>query len=161
MQFEHLIRISPEQGTLAPALTRQQLWQGLVLRAQAPMRFDENISSARILAQSATTLQREVMFGSLQVIEDIELEFELAVRYRVQPSPQHAGGAREMRIEEPQPGVLFIRFVHHLPDQVDAETSEAELARLLPYVKSAYQQADMDTAKRIIELVATGQLTVQ
>lgn len=160
MQFEHLIRISPADSSQAPMLTRQQLWQGLVLRAELPMQFDENITSARIVAREGRVWQREITFGSLVVNERIELEEAQEVRYYAQASASHPGGSRIMRIEEPEPGVLFVRFIYDMSALV-ANASEAELARLLPYVKSAYQQADMDTAERIIELIVTGQLTQQ
>ncbi|MDC7700434.1 AtaL-like protein [Vogesella indigofera] len=160
MQFEHLIRISPADSSQAPALTRQQLWLGLVLRAELPMQFDENITSARIVAREGSVWQREIAFGTLIVQERIELELEQEVRYHAQATELHPGGSRIMRIEEPEPGVLFVRFIYDM-SALTANASEAELARLLPYVKSAYQQADMDTAERIIELIVSGQLTSQ
>lgn len=161
MQFEHLIRLSAVDPAAVPVMTRGQLWRGLVLRAESPMLFDENISTARIVSRAEGLMEREITFGSLVVCERIELTPEVEVRYVTQATAQHPGGVRVMRIEEPQEGVLFVRFMYDTALQLDEEMSEAELARLLPYLKSAYQQADMDTAERIVELAAAGQLLVQ
>lgn len=159
MQFEHLIRISPADSSQAPTptLTRQQLWQGLVLRAELPMQFDDNITSARILSREGDVWQREITFGTLIVHERIELEAEQEVRYHAQATELHPGGSRIMRIEEPEPGMLFVRFIYDM-SALTVNAGEEELARLLPYVKSAYREADMDTARRIIALGVSGQL---
>ena len=66
MKFEHLIKMFDELSP-APAITRRQLWQGLVLRAEDPCRFDENITEARVLSYENGSLRREVRFGELVV----------------------------------------------------------------------------------------------
>ncbi|WP_157725154.1 AtaL-like protein [Vogesella sp. LIG4] len=140
-------------------LSRLQLWQGLVLRAEDPQRFDENISEATILAHSEGVLHREIRFGGLVVRERIQLVELDGVHYHTEPSDQHIGGRMSMFIEEPRPGELFIRFTYEndLPEKADVSDSN-DPSYYVPYLKSAYHQADMQTARRILELAAEGVL---
>lgn len=156
MKYEHLIQMFDPQMPAA-GLSRLQLWQGLVMRAEDPQRFDENISEARILARSEGILQREVRFGGLVIRERIHFVELDVVHYHTEPSDEHIGGQMSMRIEEPQPGQLFIRFtyINDLPENPGV-TDSSDPSYYVPYLKSAYQQADMQTAKRILELAAEG-----
>lgn len=161
MKYEHLVQMfnpQQEQG----GLSRLQLWQGLVIRAENPQRFDENISSATVLRRDEGELLREVRFGELVVRERIQFMEMEAVHYHTEPSDQHIGGQMSMTIEEPQPGLLFIRFtyINDLPEHAGA-TDSNDPSYYVPYLKSAYHQADMQTARRILELLAEGALDGQ
>lgn len=158
MKFEHLVKMFDELSA-APVITRSQLWQGLVLRAEDPCRFDENITEARVLSYQDGCMRREVCFGNLVVRELVGFEPEKSVTYQTEPSDQYPPSKLGMFIEEPQPGSLFICFVYEndLPDgPVTNDTNDP--AYYVPYLKSAYQQADVETAKRIIALAQEGAL---
>lgn len=158
MRFEHLVKMFDELSP-QPLITRRQLWQGLVLRAEDPCRFDENISSATILAYDESGLHREVSFGQLVVREHVGFEAEKSVCYETQPSDQHPPSKLGMFIEEPQAGHLFIRFVYEndLPDAaVTSDTNDP--GYYVPYLKEAYKQADLHTAKVILALAQEGTL---
>ncbi|WP_174875214.1 AtaL-like protein [Vogesella oryzae] len=158
MKYEHLVQMFNPQP-VGLTISRSQLWQGLVLRAEDPQRFDENISEARILERSEDVLLREVQFGGLVVREKVIFTELLEVHYHTEPSDQHIGGQMSMRIEEPRPGELFLRFcyINDLPE-VPNVTDSNDPSYFVPYLKSAYHQADMQTAKRILELAVEGVL---
>lgn len=162
MKYEHLVQMSTESAPGQPAgIGREQIWQGLVLRAEQPMRFDENISEACITQRGEDMLVREVRFGSLLIVENIMFLPEQEVRYRTEATEQHPASERIIRIEEPQDGVFFLRFSHHTLIEAGSDAETSELARLLPYLQSAYREADLDTARKIIEFSQSGQLRLQ
>jgi hypothetical protein len=63
------------------------------------------------------------------------------------------GGRLSMRIEEPAPGELFVRFsyeLHHDVSRVEDYFNE--------FRKSAYVEADIDTVRMIRQMAASGLL---
>lgn len=161
MKFEHLIRMTPPPEVSAPSIAREVLWQGLLCRARLPMTFDENITFCDIRDKHADGFTREIHFGALVVIERVELDHGTAVHYETQASAEHPAARRSMIIEEPETGVLFVRFRYETEVQADAETSAEELERLLPYLQSAYRETDLELAKRILQLAYEGGLPPQ
>ena len=71
MRFEHLVQINDPLMPLLTELTRDQLWRGLVLRAEAPTRFIAGLESATIDARrelsGVTELERTLDYGSFRV----------------------------------------------------------------------------------------------
>lgn len=162
MQYEHLVQMGAKDPSgQSGGISRDEIWQGLVLRAEHPMRFDENISEACVTQRGDNTLVREVRFGSLLIVENIVFQPRHEVRYRTEATEQHPASERIVRIEEPQEGVFFLRFSHHTQIEANNDAETAELSRLLPYLQSAYREADLDTARKIVELAAAGQLRLQ
>lgn len=157
MQFEHIVVVNdPNQG--GEPLTRSELWQGLVRRVEDPLSFVESLDKAAILDRGPNWVARELWFGDLCVRDKVLLDPENQVRYETEASEQHMGGTLTMTIEAPAPGVMFVRFVYStpLPDTAPTETDAGD-AYFAPWVKSAYQQADIDTILRIRELAAAGE----
>jgi hypothetical protein len=156
MQFEHIVVVNDPSQAGVP-LTKSELWQGLVRRVEDPLAFIENLDDATILNRGENWLTRELWFGKLCVRDKVTLEPERQVRYDTEASEQHSGGTLTMTIETPAPGVMFVRFVYStpLPDSAPTETDAGD-AYFAPWVKSAYQQADIDTILRIRELAAAG-----
>lgn len=157
MQFEHIVVVNDPSQAGVP-LSRAELWQGLVRRVEDPLAFVESLDKATILSRGANWLTRELWFGKLCVRDKVFLDAETEVRYETEPSDQHSGGTLTMTIEAPAPEVMFVRFVYStpLPDTAPTETDAGD-AYYAPYVKAAYQQADIDTILRIRELAAAGE----
>ncbi|WP_410497922.1 SRPBCC family protein [Chitinibacter sp. S2-10] len=155
MKFEHLVQINDLLHPTAVPLTRNQLWQGLVYRAEAPMAFVEHIDEAEILLRHESGIHRRVLMGKLEVIDHIHYEHEVSVHYDTQPSELHLGGQMWMYIEEPQAGALFVRFIYETPHPED---SDPELDKYLSYLRSAWQEADIDTVREIRHLADSGKL---
>ncbi|MCQ8896906.1 SRPBCC family protein [Limnobacter humi] len=159
MKFEHLVQINDPKLPVVDWLTREQLWMGLVARAWKPTRFILGLEQAEVTEIShsgtVTTLHRRLDYGAFQVEDTIELHDELRTETRVVPN-QHCGPSTlTITIEEPEQGLLWLRFQYHVQDAdgLNAEDnahSEYEEAR-----KQAYRAADIDTVKMIRELAST------
>lgn len=81
MRFEHLVEINdPGNPTLEP-LTAEQLWQGLVLRAESPELFVLGLERAEVLARGDGWLDRVLHFGQATIQDRVVFEPRRAVRY--------------------------------------------------------------------------------
>lgn len=155
MKFTHLIEINmPDNPLLAP-LTREQLWRGLVLRAERPTLFLLGLDSCDITAREPDGLSRTLRFGQLVVHDHVRFSPLDNVHYHV---PQQEGipmSDLRMTIEAPQPGALFVRFEYddHNPVQ---ETEEESFYN--DFRREAYKEADIDTIRMIRQLAQEGQL---
>ena len=148
MNFEHLVQVNDPLNPLAETLTREQLWQGLVLRAEQPQLFVLGLDSCTIVARTADTLERELHYGHATVRDRVTLTPNESVRYDILATDAQVGGSLTMTIEQPDALQLFLRFEYATtlptPDTEDArQTSEI--------VKSAYREADIDTVRLIRE----------
>ena len=151
MNFEHLIEINDPGNPLLEPLSRNQLWQGLVLRAENPELSVIGLDACIMLERRADYLRRELRFGSLRINDEVFLEPRQSVRYEIMASEQFAASTLTMRIEEPYPGRYFIRFIYA---NVDDENDELVHGHLI----QAYEQADKDTVAVIRELAKMGKL---
>jgi hypothetical protein len=146
LHFEHLIQINDPLNPLVEALTREQLWEGLVLRAEQPQLFVLGLDSCTILSRTDRTLERELHYGHATVRDRVTLVPSESVRYDILATEAHVGGSLTMTIEQPDDVQLFLRFRYEttlpVPDTEDArQTSEI--------VKSAYRETDIDTVRLI------------
>ena len=155
MQFEHLVAVNDLATQTTSILTRDQLWQGLLLRAESPQIFSPHIETVTILERSAHLIVREIDFGNMQVRDDIELKEGCEILYRTAPGEKHAGGLLTVRIEEPQEYALFVRFSYQTPAPENTP-EEIELGR---YLKKMWQQLDVDAIKLIRELAEEGRFS--
>jgi hypothetical protein len=150
LNFEHLIQINDPENPLVPTMTREELWEGLVLRAEQPQLFVLGLDSCTILSREENTLERELHYGHATVRDRVTLTPGQSVRYDILATESHVGGSLTMTIEEPDADQLFLRFEYRttLPAAVtedDRQTSEI--------VKSAYRESDIDTVRLIREFV--------
>lgn len=148
MNFEHIVQVNDPLNPLAETLTRDQLWEGLVLRAEQPQLFVLGLDSCTILSRTADTLERELHYGHATVRDRVTLTSNESVRYDILATEAHVGGSLTMTIEQPDALQLFLRFEYETtlptPDtEDDRQTSEI--------VKSAYREADIDTVRLIRE----------
>ena len=155
MQFEHLIAINDPQNPLVTALSRDQVWAGLCHRVDNPVPFLPGMVSCTIVERTEAHLRRQLNFGAA-VIEDKVTQAENHwVRFDIQPGEQHAGGSLTITIEEPEPGALFLRFAY---TTTFAAAANPEEQAYIEYIKSAYQQSDLDCVRVIRTLAAEGTL---
>ncbi len=156
---EHLISINPADEPGAFALTRAQVWAGLVLRAEDPAQFVFGLERSRILgrieADGRIELERELDFGNFSVRDRVHLLPEIESRTEVTASDLWPASSMTIRIEEPEPGRLFLRFVYQSNEgepQTEFDTMSLGLRR------QAYEKSDLDTAQRIRQLAEAGEL---
>ncbi len=150
LNFEHLIQINDPLNPLVLPMTREQLWEGLVLRAEQPQLFVIGLDDCTILSRQGNTLERELHYGQATVRDRVTLTPNDNVRYDILPTADYVGGSLTMTIEQPDELQLFLRFEYRttLPTadtEDDRQTSEI--------VKSAYRESDIDTVRLIRQYV--------
>lgn len=155
MKFNHLVEINLPDNPLVVSLTREQLWRGLVLRAERPTLFQLGLDACEITARASGGLSRTLHFGKLVVRDQVRFAPLQQVHYHVPQQEQIPMSDLRMTIEEPQQGALFVRFEYddHQEGQESAEESFYNDFR-----REAYKEADIDTIRMIRQLAQEGQL---
>ena len=150
LEFEHLIQINDPHQPQIPPLSRAQLWAGLLLRARHPGEFNDAIES-RLEEVDATHFIRYLQIGAEELRDDVHLleETEIVTRITHEGSLLHAES--RTRIEEPEPGFLFVRFTYRR----DSANVEGQL-NVDEYLKSAYLLNDRDAIAQIRQMVSAG-----
>lgn len=155
MKFEHLIEINDPLNPLIDLITHEQLWRGLVLRAESPKLFVPHLDECVIEARDASGFRRRLRYGEL-VIEDRVLLSPLhQVRYQVDAQKDISASSLVMTIETPTPDRLWVRFEYD--DGHDLATDAAN-AMYDDFRRSAYQESDIDTVRMLRELAEQGRL---
>jgi hypothetical protein len=158
MKFSHLIEINDPLNPLIDTLTREQLWRGLVMRAEQPMLFVEHLDDCRLSDKSVQSVTRELRYGKVIVKDVVSYLPLLQVRYQVPKQQDIAGSSLIMTIEEPEQEMLFVRFEYE-DDAVERQpAAQAEQEFYDEFRRSAYEEADIDTIRVIRELAAEGKL---
>lgn len=155
MKFTHLIEINMPDNPLLARLTRDQLWRGLVLRAERPTQFQLGLDSCDITARSPQSLSRTLHFGQLVVHDTVHFLPKDEVHYQVPQQAEIPASDLRMTIEEPEPDVLFVRFEY---DDHQADDESAEASFYNDFRREAYKAADIDTVRMIRQLAQEGQL---
>ncbi len=155
MKFEHLIEINDPLNPLIDTITREQLWRGLVLRAEDPKLFIPHLDECTISEREAGSFARRLRFGELVIDDRVQLSPMREVRFDVPAQGEIARSVMTMAIEAPAEGVLYVRFSYDdgHPESVDDVNQMYE-----EFKKSAYQEADIDTVRLLRELAAQGKL---
>lgn len=148
MKFEHLLEVNNLANPLETPLSREELWFGLLCRAEDPRAFLPGLESCEILARSGSTLVRRLNFGQVAVDDRVSFEAQAWMRFESDATPEHAGGCLTITIEEPSEGALFLRFSY-----VTGLSEEGDGVPYGAFVKSAYRESDRDTL-RVIRMIA-------
>jgi DUF971 family protein len=155
MKFEHLIEINDPLNPLIDTITREQLWRGLVLRAESPKTFVPHLDECVIGERSSGSFARRLRYGDLVIDDRVILTPLQEVRFEVPEQGEISASSLTMSIEAPSEGQLYVRFLYD--DGHDPVTDEAN-AMYDEFKKSAYQEADIDTIRIVRELAANGRL---
>lgn len=154
MRFEHLVQVNDPLMPLLDPLSRAQLWRGLAHRVEDPAAFMPGLDACTILERRPNYVKRELSFGRHRFVDHVHLEPERRIRYDSDLADPHAGSSLTVTIEEPQHGLLWVRFIY---DTVPAEAGDAD-PRYDEARRSAYREADIDAIRRIREWAADGRL---
>lgn len=152
LTLEHLVRINDRSDARIAPISRAQLWRGLELRAEFPRTFVPTLDACEVIREFDGSLSRELRFGAHVVHDRVLFEPGRAVHFEVVDE----GVGRflhSMRIEEPAPGELFLRFSYEALSAEHHASCEAAEA-----LRQAYRQTDIDTVFRLRQLAATGVL---
>jgi len=155
MKFNHLIQINDPLNPLLDVLTREQLWQGLVMRAELPKLFMPHLDDCRLSDKSMDGVRRELRYGELVIRDKVTYLPQIQVLYEVPSQGEIAASRMSMTIEEPEPEQLFVRFEYDDGQPDDVDGSEAFYNE---FRRSAYQEADIDTVRIIREMSIKGSL---
>ena len=155
MKFEHLIEINDPLNPLIDTLTRDQLWRGLVLRAESPKLFVPHLDECMIDERDSGSFRRRLRYGDLEIVDRVILTPLEQVRYEVAAQGEISASSLSMTIEAPSEHTLYVRFKYD--DGHDAATDAAN-AMYDEFRKSAYQEADIDTIRILRDLAAAGRL---
>lgn len=152
MKFTHLIEINDPLNPLLEPLSRDQLWRGLVLRAEAPKLFMPHLDGCTISERTPLSMQRALRYGKLVICDQVTLVPQQQVQYRVPAQAEIVESSLDMTIEEPQPDLLYVRFSYADTAADDTESGAAQ-AMYDSFRRSAYEEADIDTIRIIREMV--------
>ncbi|ERJ33889.1 hypothetical protein L810_3720 [Burkholderia sp. AU4i] len=148
LNFEHLIQINSDDPAV-PTLTREQLWEGLVLRAEQPQLFVLGLDSCVVHERTETTLERELHYGHATVRDHVTFTPNQQVRYDIRAADGEIGGSLTMTIEERDDHELFLRFEYRTTLVVTDDSEDARQTHGI--VKEAYRTSDIDTVRLIRE----------
>jgi hypothetical protein len=149
MYFEHLVALQDEAPLASARLSWEDAWRGLWQRVEKPQLFLPGLAGCVILARGDRWLTRRLDFGSASIFDRVSYAEGQWLRFDVEASAEHAGGALMIALEEGEAGQLFLRFSYQTT--LDVQGPEARYAE---YAESAYRESDLETA-RIIRLLAS------
>jgi len=150
MQFEHLIEINDPLMTLLDPLSREEIWQGLVLRAYAPKEFVLGLEGADVEELSGnggiTVLSRTLDYGRFTVRDTVTLYPLQSTVTDVSAAAGIAKSRLTITIEEPATDRFYLRFLYESEDE---EIHDGMDAMTMTLRKEAYYASDIDTVTRI------------
>ena len=155
MKFEHLIEINDPLNPLIDTLSLEQVWRGLVLRAESPKLFVPHLDECQISERGGSGFSRRLRYGELVIEDKVILVPQMQVRYEVAAQKDISASSLVMTIEMPDEASLWVRFQYD--DGHDAATDAAN-AMYDEFRRSAYQESDIDTVRILRELAAEGRL---
>lgn len=159
MRFEHLVQINDPQLPLLEPLTREQLWRGLVRRAEEPTLFVLALAGATVHARERSgdvvELVRTLDFGNFTVADRVRLYPLERTETHTAATDRWPASRLTIRIEEPGPDALFLRFTYESDEAEGDSALDAVIAALR---RRAYESADLDTVRCIRELARRGEL---
>jgi hypothetical protein len=159
MHFEHLVQINDPLQPLLTEVSRAQLWRGLVRRAERPTEFVLGLTEATIEDRrdddGVLQLARTLDFGSFRVHDRVRLTADTASVTDVDRGAGYPASRLTIRIEEPAPGDLYLRFLYEATESEGDSRIDA-MTRALR--EQAYKSTDIDTVWRIRDLVERGEL---
>jgi hypothetical protein len=144
LHHEHIVRINDPANLAGAWLTREQLWAGLQRTVLAPELLDESIDSASIQEIVPGRLRREIRRGRHASNDEVELVPNESLRIRADASGTFAGSTLTIRIEEPAPEMLFVRFTYDVYGLEEVRDEQEDSARC-----SAYHDSDVERIRQV------------
>ena len=148
LHHEHIVRINDPANVAGAWLTREQLWAGLHHTVVAPEMLDETIDSASVEEIVPGRLRREIRRGRSAMHDEVELVPNESLRIRADAAGAFAGSTLTIRIEEPAPEMLFVRFTYDVCGLEDPRDEQEDNARC-----SAYHSLDIERIREVRRFV--------
>ena len=153
MRFEHLIEVNNLDDPRAEVLDREQLWNGLLLRAKAPALFIPHMDGFEITEETDHSISRVLDFGKFKVRDRVNLVPMEKLHFHIPAQGEIMESRLEISIDEPFPKRLFIRFIYE-----DSALDEGPEAMYNDFRRSAYKEMDVDSMRLIRQFAAQGRL---
>ena len=149
LEFEHLVQVNDLNNESLTPISRKALWQGLVLRARSPQKFNRSLEcTAKPLGQNE--FLRTISVGGTKFCEHVVLYPEQKIHTSTVEEMDQIAAQSTTCIEEPESGYLFVRFSYKRElDEADQQVDVGE------HLKSAYVQMDRDAIAMIRMLAAS------
>jgi len=136
LHHEHIVRINDPANLAGAWLTREQLWAGLQHTVLAPELLDESIDSAAIKEIVPGRLRREIRRGRCATHDEVDLVPNESLQIRADAAGTFAGSTLTIRIEEPAPEMLFVRFTYDVCGLEAMRDEQEDTARCCAYRSS-------------------------
>ncbi len=151
LKFEHIVQVNDLNNDSIVAISREQLWQGLLLRARCPDKFNHGL---RCQSEQPVDNQfmRVIEAGDSKFCEKVILTPQQSIHTRTLSEIDQLQAESTTRIEEPQAGFLFVRFSYRR--ELPESSGQVDVAE---HLKSAYVQLDRD-AVAMIRMLAESRL---
>ena len=149
MKYEHLVIINDADTPALLQLSPEQVWYGLLHRAEDPRPFLPGLESCTLRAREGNVLRRTLHFPGIDIDDEVHLEEGRAIRILTRATPQHPGGTLTITIEQPAAGVLALRFAYATTLADDSNDPDGAYAC---FIEAAYHASDIDTVRVIREL---------
>ena len=146
LEFEHIVQVNDLSNKAIAVLTRKQLWQGLVLRARNPDKFNHALQ-CKCEELEPNEFIRTIEAGNTSFCERVLLYPEEKICTKTTAEIDQINAQSTTSIEEPQAGSLFVRF--HYKRDLDVDD---ELVDVGEHLKAAYVQLDRDAIAMILML---------
>ena len=155
MKFEHLVQVNDPLNPLIDTLTRDQLWRGLVMRADSPKLFVPHLDECTIDERQPGSFRRRLRYGELVIADTVHLTPLQQVRYEVPAQGEISASTLVMTIVAPYEQQLLVRFEY---DDGQGEAHDAANEMYNEFKRSAYEEADIDTIRVVRQLASQGRL---
>lgn len=151
LEFEHIVQVNDLTNDSITVITRSQLWQGLVLRARNPEKFNHGLQCQSEELRN-NEFVRIIKAGDSKFCEKVIMTPEQKIHTSTLSELDQLQAESTTRIEEPEAGYLFVRFSYRreLPER-------SEQVDVAEHLKSAYVQVDRD-AIAMIRMLAESRL---
>lgn len=148
---EHIVRIG------AIGFTRDMLWRGLEESVRHPENFIEHMESSSILAEEEKDdglhLSRNIDFGAAVFHDEVVLTPKESIKTIVEAGENWPASIFTIKIEEPEEGQLFVRFIY----EEEARPNDVQHPMMLQIRRQAYEAKDQHLIEAIQELPAVRQ----
>lgn len=155
MKFSHLVQINDPLNPLIDPLTPEQVWRGLLMKAENPSLFVYALDDFTILSREDGRLRRELRFGQARIRDMITLLPPDTIRQDIEPGAGIPGASLVTTIETPDALQLFVRFDYETRSADGDTPLDGTVTEL---VRQAYIAADTDVVRTIRQLAAEGRL---
>ena len=151
LEFEHIVQVNDCDNDRLPDISRKQLWEGLVMRARNPEKFNTAIN-CQSYPISSTEFMRTIKAGDSLFEEKVLLYPEEKIHTHTVGDDDEINAASTTVIEEPAEGYLFVRFSYRR--ELEMEDERVDVGE---HLKAAYVQVDRE-AIALIRLLAESKL---